>query len=100
MPKQQLSLRMIKDLLRLKWQGDLSHEQIAAALKISKGAVSKYVGLATAAGLDWDTVQDWSEQQLSTALQPRSAAALPVVVPDWGRSAWTGLRNYCWYSSK
>lgn len=85
MPKQQLSLRMIKDLLRLKWQGDLSHEQIAAALKISKGAVSKYVGLATAAGLDWDTVRDWSEQQLSTTLQPRSAAALPVVVPDWGR---------------
>lgn len=54
-------------------------------MKISKGAVSKYAGLATAAGLDWDTVQDWSEQQLSTALQPRSATSLPVVVPDWGR---------------
>lgn len=84
MPKQQLSLRMIKDLLRLKWHGKLSHEQIAAALKISKGAVSKYVSLAAAAGLDWDTVQDWSEQKLATALQPRSANTPPVVVPDWG----------------
>lgn len=85
MPKQQLSLRMIKDVLRLKWHGNLSHEQTAAALKISKGVVSKYVGLATAAGLDWETVQSWSEQQLATALQPRSAAAPSVVVPDWGR---------------
>jgi len=51
MPKQQLSLRMIKDLLRLKWHANLSHEQAAAALKISKGVVAKYVGLANAAGL-------------------------------------------------
>jgi transposase len=85
MPKQKLSLRMIKDVLRLKWHAQLSHEQVAATLKISKGVVAKYLGLATAAGLDWDTVQAWSEQQLSTALQPRSAASLPVVVPDWGR---------------
>jgi hypothetical protein len=85
MPKQQLSLRMIKDLLRLKWHAKLSHEQVAATLKISKGVVAKYLRLATAAGLDWDTVQAWSEQQLSTALQPRSLASLPVIVPDWGR---------------
>ncbi|WP_210570269.1 hypothetical protein [Acidovorax sp. JG5] len=71
---------MIKDVLRLKWHAQLSHEQVAATLKISKG-----VGLATAVGLDWDTVQNWSEQQLSTALQPRSAASLPIVVPDLGR---------------
>jgi hypothetical protein len=76
---------MIKDLLRLKWHANLSHEQAAAALKISKGVVAKYVGLANAAGLDWASVQDWSEQQLATALQPRSATALPMMVPDWGR---------------
>ena len=85
MPKQGMSLRMIKDVIRLKWHAQLSHAQIATTLKISKGVVAKYVGLATAAGLDWDVVQDWSEQQLSTALQPRSATAQAVVVPDWGR---------------
>jgi transposase len=76
---------MIKDVIRLKWHARLSHAQIATTLKISKGVVAKYVGLATAAGLDWEAVQDWSEQQLSTALQPRSAASQAVVVPDWGR---------------
>ena len=85
MPKQRMSLRMIKDVIRLKLHAQLSHAQIATTLKISKGVVAKYVGLATAAGLDWQTVQDWSEQQLSTALQPRSLASQPIVVPDWGR---------------
>lgn len=76
---------MIKDILRLKWHGNLSHEQIAKALKVSKGVVAKYVALAGAAGLDWQTVQDWSELQLSNALLPRSATAQPFVEPDWAR---------------
>jgi transposase len=85
MPKQRMSLRMIKDVIRLKWHARLSHEEIATTLKISKGAVAKYVGLASVAGLDWQTVQDWSEQQLSAALLPRSPAAQSFVEPDWSR---------------
>ncbi len=85
MPNQGMSLRMIKDLLRLKWHAGQSHEQVAATLKISKGAVAKYVSLATAAGLDWETVQACTEQQLQAALQPRSSASQPFVEPDWCR---------------
>ena len=85
MPKQRMSLPMIKDVIRLKWHAQLSHERIATTLKVSKGVVAKYVGLASAAGLDWETVQDWSEQRLSTALLPRSTASQPFVEPDWGR---------------
>ena len=85
MPKQRMSLPMIKDVIRLKWHARLSHESIAITLKVSKGVVAKYVGLASAAGLDWETVQDWSEQRLSTALLPRSTASQPFVEPDWGR---------------
>ena len=43
---------MIKDVIRLKWDAGLAHERIAAALGLSKGAVQKYVTLATAAGHD------------------------------------------------
>ena len=85
MPTKRMSLRMIKDVIRLKWQAGLSHEQIAGTLKISKGAVAKYVSLATVAGLDWQTVQGWSEQKLESALLPRSAASQPFVEPDWSR---------------
>ena len=76
---------MIKDIIRLKWEGKLSHEQIAAALAVSKGAVTKYVGLATAAGLSWETVRVWDERQLLARLVPRSASAVAYMEPDWGR---------------
>jgi len=76
---------MIKDVIRLKWHAQLSHEQIATALMVSKGVVAKYVALASAAGLDWETVQDWSEKRLGSVLLPRSANAQPFVEPDWAR---------------
>lgn len=76
---------MIKDVIRLKWEAQLSHESIAAALGVSKGAVTKYVGLASAAGLDWETVREWDERQLIARLLPRAPAVSPFVEPDWGR---------------
>lgn len=85
MPKPRMSLRMIKDVIRLKWQADLSHEQIASTLNISKGAVAKYVGLTHAAGLDWETIQDWSEQRLTSTLLPKANTSQPYITPDWGR---------------
>ncbi len=36
-------MRKIIDVLRLKFETGLSHERIAAATKLSKGAVTKYV---------------------------------------------------------
>ena len=80
-----MDLRMIKDVIRLKWAARLTHEEIAATLKVSKGVVAKYVALASAAGLDWLTVEHWGERELTARLLPRSAEATPVVVPDWGR---------------
>lgn len=80
-----MALRMIKDVIRLKWEAQLAHEKIAAALKVSKGVVAKYVALASAAGLDWEKVKDWDERELVARLLPRSAEASPYAVPDWGR---------------
>ena len=71
MPTARMSLRMIKDVIRLKWGAQLSHERMAAALGVSKGAGAKYVGLAEAAGLDWETVKDWEESRLEARLLPR-----------------------------
>ena len=54
-------MRKIKDVLRLKLDANLSHRQIAAALGVSKAAVTKYLGLAAAAGLDWSAIQGTDE---------------------------------------
>ena len=53
MPQPRMDIRMIKDILRLKYSGGLSHEAIARSLGCSKGVVAKYLSLAGAAGLDW-----------------------------------------------
>ena len=79
-------MRKIKDVLRLKLDAKLSHEQIAAALDISKGVVAKYVTLAAAAGLDWPAAcaleETALEQRLLGLPKPRASA---YAVPDYGR---------------
>lgn len=78
-------MRKIKDVLRLKLDAKLSHEQIAAALGISKGVVTKYVGLAAAAGLDWPTVQGCDETTLQRRLLVAPQKPRGHVQPDFGR---------------
>src|SRR6266851_2892421 len=86
MPALRITMRKIKDVLRLKLDGKLSHEQIAAALKISKGVVTKYVGLANAAKLDWPTICSLDETALEQRLLARPEPPLSAyAVPDYGR---------------
>jgi transposase len=85
MPAQRVGLRMIKDVFRLKWDTQLSHDKIATALGVSKGVVQKYLALAAAAQLDWQTVRDWDEQRLQSALLPATARTSGFVEPDWAR---------------
>ncbi|MBW8072306.1 MAG: IS21 family transposase [Ferrovum sp.] len=85
MPVPRITMRKIKDVLRLKLDAGLSHEQIASALKISKGVVTKYVGLATAAGLDWSTIQSLDEAGLEKRLLSSFRRANNRVSPDYGR---------------
>lgn len=78
-------MRKIKDVLRLKLDAKLSHEQIAASLRISKGVVAKYAGLAAAAGLDWQAVATLDEAALEQRLLARPAKPSAYVPPDYGR---------------
>lgn len=84
MPVKQVSMRKIKECLRLKWSCGLSHAQTANALGLSKGVISKYVQLAQAAGLDWDKVSSLDEADLQHLLIPstqRTRGTRPL--PDW-----------------
>jgi len=78
-------MRKIRDVLRLKLDAKLSHEQIAGALGISKGVVTKYVGLAAAAGLDWPAVQGADEITLERRLLVAPQKPRNHVQPDYGR---------------
>ena len=82
MPQQRMDIRMIKDILRLKYQGGLSHERIAQSLSISKEAVAKYLSLADAAGLDWPSTAELDEASLRRRLLSGGMALSRVVEPD------------------
>ena len=85
MPAPRINMRKLKDALRLKLEGGQSHQQIATALEISKGVVTKYLGLAAAAGLDWPAVQAMDEGALERRLLGAAQQARTYARPDYGR---------------
>ena len=75
-------MRKIKDVLRLKFEAKLSHQRIAAATGISKGAVSKYVQRALQKGLGWPIPADLDEGQLEGLLFRQNAPREHYAAPD------------------
>ncbi len=55
MPTERLSMRLIRDVLRLKYETGLSERAVSASLGISKGAIGSYLSRARAAGLSWES---------------------------------------------
>ncbi len=53
MAKERLSMRKIKEILRLKWGCSLSNRQIGISCSISHSTVADYVLRAKLAGLSW-----------------------------------------------
>lgn len=78
-------MRKIRDVLRLKLEARLTHEQVAAALDLSKGVITKYLTLASAAGLDWPQVQALDDTALHNRLVGTPQRPNGFVVPDYGR---------------
>src|SRR5205823_7603315 len=85
MPAQRLSMRQVREVLRLKWACGLSDRKIAQSLRVSRPTVAEYVRRAQAAGLSWPLPDALDE----TALEGRlfaTAAHTPMArrpPPDW-----------------
>ncbi len=65
-------MRKIKEVIRLKFEADLSHERIAAATGISKGAVTKYLRRAREVELGWPLPVELDDAKLEALLFPRA----------------------------
>jgi transposase len=76
-------MRKLKEIFRLKLDAGLSHQQIANAVGLSKSAVTKYIGLAKTAGLDWPTIRDWDEAAIEARLSLQPARGHNHVLPDY-----------------
>jgi transposase len=77
-------MRKIIEVLRLKFEARLSHERIAAATRVSKGAVTKYLRRAQAAGIGWPLPAQMDEAQLEALLFPHAAPLVErYAAPDF-----------------
>ena len=85
MPTERLSMRRIRDLLRLKLSQGLSDRAIAAVLSISKGSVGAYLSRARAAGLSWPLPPELDDDALELLLFPGQVGLNGVErpVPNW-----------------
>ena len=85
MPAKRLSMRQVKEVLRLKWACGLSDRQIAHSLRISRPTVADYVRRAKAAGLSWPLPEDQGDDVLERRLFVRTDTKPPArrPMPDW-----------------
>ena len=85
MPTNRITMRQIRETLRLHLQAGLSYNEVGRALKISKSVVGKYVSLARVAGVDWEVVQTLSDEDLEARLyRPALPRSSHQRAPDFG----------------
>ena len=85
MPTPRMSMRKLKEVLRLKWACGLTHRQISRAIGISVGAVSKFAAQASQAGLDWAAAEAMSDDELDARLRPAATNAAATTTRRIGR---------------
>ena len=70
MAGRRLSMRKIKEVLRLKWQSRCSNKQIAKSCNIARSTVREYLRRAQGTGLSWPLAQDLDNTALENLLFP------------------------------
>ncbi len=85
MPGERLSMRKIREVLRLRFAQGLSQRAIGISLRLSTGAVNTYLNRARRAGLGWPLPDGLDDAQLETLLYPPppAVAAEQRPAPDW-----------------
>jgi len=76
MAGRRLSMRKIKEVLRLKWQNGCSDAQIARGCNIARSTVREYLRRAQEAGLTWPLERDLDDTHLENLLFPVREAGI------------------------
>ena len=78
MAKRRLSVRKIKEVLRLALENDCSIRQIAKSCDIGRSTVSDYLARARKAGLTWPLPADLDDTAIENLLFPQKSAAISL----------------------
>ena len=84
MARKRISMRKIKEVLRLRFEVGLNYEAIGQSCNIGHTTVGEYLSRAKEAGLVWPLPEDMDNNSLEKFLYPRSPdPAISRPVPDW-----------------
>jgi transposase len=85
MSQERLTMRKIREVLRLKWECGLTNRAIARSCSISHSTVGEYLQRAEAAGLSWPLPVDLDEDALFQFLFPTPSHPSSKIIPcpDW-----------------
>jgi len=87
MPAQRLSMRQVREVLRLKHVAGHSERQIAAAIGVSRFTVAEYLRRAAVVGITWPVPAELNDESLEARLfsPPFAVQGRPRPQPDWPR---------------
>ena len=83
MPAERVSMKKIRDVLRLTHTMGMSRRKVSEATGIGRTSVTDYVQRATIAGLAWPLPEGLDDAELERRLYPPSEAAQASDEPDW-----------------
>src|SRR3984893_18579294 len=86
MPAERLSMRQIREVLRLCFESRLPRRAGARRLALGQGTVSGYLSRARATGIAWPLPEDLDDARLEALLFP-PPSGIPAdqrPMPDWG----------------
>ena len=81
MPAKRLSMRKLKEVLRLKFEHDLSDRAIARSCSVSHRTVAEYVKRFVLSGLPWPVPEELDERGLYGKLFPERAGGAGPLAP-------------------
>src|ERR1700730_10575313 len=81
LPARRLSVRKIKEVLRLKLEVGLGLRQIARSCSIGLGTAHEYLQRAEAAKITWPLGPEWDDDRLEAALFGGPPRSRPTVLP-------------------
>jgi transposase len=84
MPKERLSMRTIREILRLRFEMGLSQQAIGVSCRLGTTTVHDYLTRARAAGLSWPLPAELDDAAIEALLFPATAPSrVARPAPDW-----------------
>ena len=82
MANRRLPMRKIKEVLRLKYDSNLSEREIARSCQVSRSTIADYLMKARAAGVSWPEAAALTESQVEEQLFPIQRIPISVQRPE------------------